>query len=151
MFSKLTLLDKMLSATFVSILLLLSVITSNAYAQTAPTTPPSAVSPAGTTVGREAFKITITNPLRLGGSPITSLEGFIRAVLSLLIVVLTPLVALAIIFAGFQYVTAGGNPTKIQSASRALMYAIIGAILVIGAITLADVIDGAIGQFRKGS
>jgi formate-dependent nitrite reductase membrane component NrfD len=51
--------------------------------------------------------------------------------------------------AGFKYVTAQGDVGKIQDSTRALTYAIIGAILVIGATAIAQIIKNLVNAFRS--
>lgn len=60
-----------------------------------------------------------------------------------------PIVVLFIIFAGFKYVTAQGNSQQIKEANRALTYAIIGAILIIGAVALTEIIKNLVDAFSR--
>ncbi len=77
----------------------------------------------------------------------TSVEDLLIAILNIFIVVATPIIVLFIIYAGFLYVSARGNAQQIQQATRALTYAIIGGVLVIGAVALAQVIANTIKPF----
>ncbi len=52
-----------------------------------------------------------------------------------------------IILAGFKYVTARGNATQVQEATRALTYAIIGGVLIIGAVAIAEIIKNLVTAF----
>lgn len=94
------------------------------------------------------FDITIDNPLQTESGEIRTVEGLITIILEMLIIIMTPLAALAIMFAGFTYVTARGEPGKIKQAHTAITMAVIGTILILGAITLSSIIEGTIGQFR---
>lgn len=76
-----------------------------------------------------------------------SLQDFIVAVLNVFIVIATPIVVIFIILAGFKYVTAQGNATKVQEATRALTYAIIGGVLIIGAVAVAEIIRDLVSSF----
>ncbi len=82
-------------------------------------------------------------------SPIKSpsLQQLIIDVLGILITLLTPIVVIFIVLAGFKYVTARGDASKTKDATRALTYAIIGGILIIGAIAISRIIGGIVSEF----
>ena len=80
--------------------------------------------------------------------PYTTLEGLIVAILNILIVIATPIIVLFIIYAGFLYVTAKGNAEQVKQATQALTYAIIGGVLIIGAVALSQIIANLVGAFR---
>ena len=84
----------------------------------------------------------VASPIAFG-----TFEDFLVAILNIIIIIATPIVVLAIIYAGFLYVTAGGNAQKTQQATRALTYAIIGGILIIGALALTQIISNLVGAF----
>lgn len=77
----------------------------------------------------------------------TSIEDLLLAALNVFIVVATPIVVLYIIYAGFLYVTAKGNAEQVQQATRALTYAIIGGVIIIGATAIAAIVSGVVGSF----
>lgn len=79
---------------------------------------------------------------------ITTIEGLLVAILNIFIIIATPIIVLFIIYAGFLYVTAQGNTQQVQQATRALTYAIIGAILVLGSVALAQVIENVVTSFK---
>lgn len=68
------------------------------------------------------------------------LPTLIRDVLEGIIKLGIPVVALAIIYSGFLYVTAMGNESKISKAHDAILYTLLGAVLLLGAWALAEVI-----------
>jgi TRAP-type C4-dicarboxylate transport system permease small subunit len=80
--------------------------------------------------------------------PFNSLEELIVAILRIFITIATPIIVLFIIYAGFKYVTAQGNAQQVQEATRALTYAIIGAVLIIGAVAISEIIANTIGAFQ---
>jgi len=80
--------------------------------------------------------------------PFNSLEELIVAILRIFITISIPIIVLFIIFAGFKYVTAQGNAQQVQEATRALTYAIIGAVLIIGAVAISQIMANTIGAFR---
>ncbi len=72
---------------------------------------------------------------------VSTIQDFLLAVLNVFITVATPIIVIMIIYSGFLYVTARGNESQITKASTSMTYAIIGGILVIGAVALAGVIN----------
>ena len=89
--------------------------------------------------------ITFDNPLR---DEAQSAEGLILVILNALITIAIPIVTLMIIYAGFLYVTARGNAEQTKKATTALTYAIIGAILIIGAVAITGIMQETICEFR---
>lgn len=77
-----------------------------------------------------------------------SITDLIVAILNTLIVIAIPIIVLAIIYAGFLYVTARGNVAQVQKATTSLTYAIIGGVLIIGAVAISEVIANTVGAFR---
>jgi hypothetical protein len=53
-------------------------------------------------------------------------------------------VALAIIYCGFLFVFARGNSEKLTHAREALLWTIIGAAILLGALAIATMIQGTI-------
>lgn len=68
--------------------------------------------------------------------------------LRIFITIATPIIVLFIIYAGFKYVTAQGNAQQVQEATRALTYAIIGAVLIIGAVAISEIIANTVGALQ---
>lgn len=95
-----------------------------------------------TPTGGSGLSFSFENPIKFD-----SLEDLITAIIRIIIVIAVPIVVLFIILAGFKYVTAQGNPTKIQDASRSLTYAIIGGVLILGAFVIAQIIGGFVKSF----
>ncbi|MEI8174688.1 MAG: hypothetical protein WCG28_01930 [bacterium] len=63
----------------------------------------------------------------------TILEGVIRAGI--------PVLALAIIYCGFLFVSAQGNSEKLTKAKDALLYTLIGAAILLGSWAIAQLIS----------
>ncbi len=70
-----------------------------------------------------------------------------QALLDILMVFAVPIILFFIIWAGFLYVTAAGNAEQIKKAHNALLYALIGGLLVLGANVLLAVISNTIKAF----
>lgn len=77
-----------------------------------------------------------------------SITEFVAQVLDVVAMIAFPFVVLAIIYTGFLFVKAQGNDDKLKEAKQALFYTLIGALIVLGATTLADAIQGTIDQLR---
>ncbi len=75
-----------------------------------------------------------------------TISELLTAILNTLIVLATPIVVFFIIYAGFLYVTAQGNANQVQQATRALTYAIIGGVFIIGALALAQVLNNVVSS-----
>ena len=76
-----------------------------------------------------------------------SLTELLAAFLNIIIIISTPIVVFFLIFAGFKYVTARGNPTKIQEASHALLYGVIGGVIIVGAVTILLIVKNLVSAF----
>jgi hypothetical protein len=60
----------------------------------------------------------------------TSIDNTIATVLNLLSTAAGVLAVVMVIVAGFRYMTSGGDSAKVTSAKNALMYAVIGLVIV---------------------
>ena len=89
---------------------------------------------------------TINNPL---GNKITDIPSFIKALINIVLVVGIPIVALAIIYTGFLFVSAQGNPEKLTKAKNSLMYTLIGAALLLGAFVIAEAIGKTVEEIKS--
>lgn len=89
------------------------------------------------------LNIDIRNPL----DGINSISDLVITILQIVITIAVPIIILFIVIAGFKYVTARGNAQQTQEANRALTYAIIGGILIIGAVALAEIIRNVVDAF----
>lgn len=85
----------------------------------------------------------IGNPLGTTGPQ--NLPDFIKAIIQIVLVVGIPILVLAIIYSGFLFVKAQGNPGELEIAKRSLLYTVIGGALLLGAFVIAT----AIGQTVK--
>ncbi|MEX0935109.1 MAG: PKD domain-containing protein [Candidatus Paceibacterota bacterium] len=82
----------------------------------------------------------LTNPL---GS-ISTIPKFLEALLDRIVQIAIPIIIIFIIYSGFLFLVAQGNPEKISKAKKTLMWTLIGAAVIIGADILAKVIVGTI-------
>jgi hypothetical protein len=61
------------------------------------------------------------------------------------------LVALMIIYTGYKFVVARGNPKEISEAKTALFYTLLGALILLGAVVIANVLAGTLNQVLQGN
>lgn len=90
---------------------------------------------------------TVQNPL---GS-INSFCGLIKAILGAVIQIGIPVAVLFIVFAGFKFVLARGNPTELEKAKKNLLYTLIGIGIFLGAWLIAVVIANTVNSLGAGS
>lgn len=81
----------------------------------------------------------IRNPIN-AQSTAEVLEAFLKILVQIGAVAVT----LAIVYAGFLFVAARGNPEELNRAKRTLMWTIIGALVLLGAQIIASVIGNTI-------
>ncbi|NCT01877.1 hypothetical protein GW766_01320 [Candidatus Parcubacteria bacterium] len=89
-------------------------------------------------MGSQAFN----NPLSF-----TSITDMIVAIMNVVIVMSIPVIIFFLIYAGFMYVTARGNPEKIQQASSALLYGIIGGVIILASAAIMTIVKNLVTAF----
>ena len=93
----------------------------------------------GTTIG-----VQIQNPFACGSS--CTLMDLIYAILNNIILPIAAVgVTMWIIYAGFTFLTAQGNPKKIEEAQQRLLWSLVGAGILLGAAGIAQVIRSTVG------
>lgn len=100
------------------------------------------VLPSVTAHAQVADDVAFNNPLG-----VNSIQDLLVNLLEVVIIIAVPIIVFFVIYAGFMYVTAQGNATKIQNASRALTYALIGGVLIIGATAIAQIVRNLVDAF----
>ena len=92
-----------------------------------------------------------TSPSPSGGGeglkPPTNIQSFpalLTAILEFVVDVGKYVIPLAIIYAGFKFVAARGNPEEIETARRTLFWILIGGAIILGAQVLKTVIIGTV-------
>lgn len=90
--------------------------------------------------------ITIGNPTNAG----STLMDVLRAILNNIIMPIAAVfVVMWIIYAGFTYVTAQGNPAKVSAAHQRLLWSLIGAGILLGAAAISGVVQKTIDSLLK--
>ncbi len=59
-----------------------------------------------------------------------------------------PLIVFMIIYAGFLFVMDRGSGKGIEQAKRALLYAVIGGVIILGAQAMLTIIQGTVDAFK---
>lgn len=77
----------------------------------------------------------------------SSLIDFFQGLLAAVMVLAVPIIVFFIILAGFKYVTARGNVAQVEEAHKALLYAILGGVLILGAQALLVIIKSTVDSF----
>lgn len=96
--------------------------------------------PPDTTIG-----VSIPNPFKCSGTGECSLMGLITAILTNIIMpIATVAVTMWIIWAGFQFLTAQGKPAEIDKAKQNLLWSLIGAGVLLGAVGISRVVQNTI-------
>ena len=85
----------------------------------------------------------LCNPLN---SSFSSIPTFIAGALKVMVQVALPIIALFMVYAGFQFVTARGNGEQLTKARDNFKYVIYGTILILGAWVIATLIAGTVSQ-----
>lgn len=99
----------------------------------------------GTTEQTQQFK-GLDNPV----PNITTIPQLIEKLLNIVLTIGIPIVAFFLIFTGFRFVAARGNEEALTNAKRALLYTIIGAVILLGCWVLAQAIAGTVETIRNG-
>ena len=111
-------------------------------------TPVSTPTPGGTPVSTnpppQEF-LNLENPL---GSKYTTLQDFVGGILNIVLDIGTPIVALAIIYSGFLFVKARGNPTELEHAKKTLTYTLIGGAILLGSWALANALKSTVVELQ---
>lgn len=77
---------------------------------------------------------------------ISSFPALISAILKAMVMIALPIIGLAIVYVGFLFIWARGNATELAKAKRAFWYTMLGAILILGAWLLANLIGNTVSQ-----
>jgi len=81
----------------------------------------------------------IKNPIK-----VNNINDFIKTILEGVIKISIPIIALAIIYSGFLFVSARGNTEKLGKAKDALLYTCIGAAILLGSWAIAQIISNTV-------
>lgn len=88
----------------------------------------------------------LQNPLKAD-----SLEEFLTDILEFIVRLGTLVVIVMIVVVGFMFVNARGNPEAIKTARQALLWTLVGAVILIGAQIIAEAIKATVEAIGSGS
>lgn len=91
-----------------------------------------------------AAAATLSNPVPGAG---TTLKDFIFLLLDIFQLVLFPVLVVCIIYAGFLMVTAGGDESQVTKSKMWIIWALVGAAIIISAKVIAEFIAGTVSIF----
>ena len=83
----------------------------------------------------------LCNPLA-----VSTVAEFVALALQVMVKIALPIIAVFMVLAGFYFVSARGNPGKLEIARRNFLWVVIGAVLILGAWVVANLIAGTIKQ-----
>ena len=89
----------------------------------------------------------ILDPLRSNGTP--DIPALINKIVDGLLLIGVPIIALILIYCGFLFVFALGNPEKLKKAKEALLWTVVGAAVFLGATLIAKLIVDTITAVVK--
>lgn len=75
-----------------------------------------------------------------------SFQSFIAAAMTAMVKIAVPIITVFIVYSGFLFVTAQGNQAKLETAKRNFLYSILGALLILGAWVLAQIIGSTVTE-----
>jgi hypothetical protein len=101
----------------------------------APAAPTTAPAPASDTTSNSSGAIELGNPLRA-----QSLQELIMEILGYVQAIGFMVITVMIIYIGFQFVVAQGNPEAVSKARTSLIWTLIGGLILLGASALATVV-----------
>jgi len=99
--------------------------------------------PTGIKKSAQGGSTELKNPLKS-----QSIEEFLLKIIDVLLVFALPIIVLYIMYAGYLFVTAQGDSGQISTARSALLWAVVGGVIVLGARVIVAVIQGTIQGFQ---
>ncbi len=126
-----------LSILLVSASVLMPISTNQAYAVEAVDSGGGGT-PYSTVPSTNNSNITITNPLGSGGP--STLDELLEKISDFIFTVTLALAPIFFLYAGYQFLTAAGDPKKVQTATSTIKWAIIGVAIALISSALVDMI-----------
>lgn len=109
------------------------------------TTPTTATTSADPGIGQINLTSSIQNPL---GQDFDIIE-FFQKLFANLVKIAIPILVLFMVYSGFKFVEAQGNEEKLKKAKQNFLYVIIGAVLILGAWTIATALRGTVEELEQ--
>lgn len=102
----------------------------------------------GDNVNPPGSENTLINPLGANGA---TLEGFLNGILDIVIRIGSIVVVVMLVYVGYLFVAAQGKPAEIEAARKALLYTIVGALILLGAKAIAVGIRATVQALSAGA
>lgn len=103
-----------------------------------------------------ADPIKLKNPLSICTDESgNELEGFdcvlniVKSVLKLIFRIGIPVIVVAIIYTGYLFIAAQGNPKKLEDAKQTLLWVLVGSAIILGAGLIAEAISGTLKSIES--
>lgn len=87
--------------------------------------------------------VKLLNPLN-ADNPNYNIFDFLRSIIEIILVFAIPIIVIFIMYSGFLFVTARGEPAQIQKARAAFTWAIVGGVIVLGAWAILEAVKGTV-------
>jgi hypothetical protein len=100
-----------------------------------------AVDVGGTNPSGTGVSVTLENPITA-----SSLQSLLYSILSIIVQIAIPVLVVMVIYTGFLFVSAKGNPQKLTAARGALTGVLIGALIILGAYAIAQAIQDTVNK-----
>ena len=84
----------------------------------------------------------------MAGGNINDIPTLVERLLGIVLTIGVPLIVLAIIYAGFKFVTAQGKPDKLEEAKKTFLWILVGAAILLSAYAIAQGIEATISDIR---
>ena len=82
-------------------------------------------------------------PVLADSADVSKVTNFITNVIQILVTVAGLLAVVFFVVGGIGYITSSGNPEKLDSSKKTLVYSAIGLAITIGAFVLSNIVSGA--------
>ena len=76
----------------------------------------------------------------------SSVQGFIAGALLVMVKVALPFITLAFVYSGYLFISAQGKIDQLTKAKTNFLYTVVGALLILGAWELANLLGGTVSQ-----
>jgi len=100
----------------------------------------------GTNTGKASSNITLINPLGAG----TNLMTLLGQILSFVVNIGSIIIILMLVYVGFKFVVAQGSETKLTEAKKALLWTVVGALILLGAEAISIGIQATVSALSVG-
>lgn len=85
----------------------------------------------------------LKNPIKYSG-----IEAFLLDIVHVVVQYGVILVVFFLVYVGFKFVTAQGNPEKISEAKKMFVWVVVGAFVLLGVFVIREAICGTLNQLK---